>query len=165
MNGPMCPPRPVPCPQPPPPPPQPPRPPRTPSPPPPPPQPRPIPAPDSRSIWIPVSDGNYVTAQGDVCMVRSNFTGTVSVSTDSQGRRTVREVGRRVIKEEMKKENAEEEPPALPPFTSLMRRGPRTPPPPRPPLPVGASGDSSPWLSTRNPPPRPSPLSSTLGVP
>ena len=61
-------------------------------------------------------------------MVRSNFTGTVTVSTDSQGRRTVREVGRRIIKEEVKKENAEEERHALPPFTSLMRRGPRTPP-------------------------------------
>lgn len=112
---------------PPPPPPQPPRPPRTPSPPPPPPPPRPIPAPDSRSVWIPVSDGSYVTAQGDVCIVRSSFTGNVTVSTDSQGRRTVREVGRRIIKEEVKKENAEEEPPTLPPFTSLMRRGPSVP--------------------------------------
>ena len=141
---------------PPPPPPQPPRPPRTPSPPPPP---RPIPAPDSRSVWIPVSaDGSYVTAEGNVCMVRSNFTGTVTVSTDSQGRRTVREVGRRIIKEEVKKENAEEERPALPTFTSLMRRGPRTPPPPRPPPPtVNASGGGSPWLSTRNPPTRPPP--------
>ena len=98
---------------------------------------------------LPRRDGSYITADGNVCVVRSNFTGSVTVSTDSEGRRTVREVGRRVIKEEVKKEVAED-PPALPPFTSFMR-GPRTPPPPRPPLPVGASG-GSPWLSTRNPP-------------
>ena len=107
--------------------------PRTPPPPPPPPPPpRPMPQADSRDICIPVSGGSYVTAQGDMCMARSNFTGTISVSTDSQGRRTVREVGRRVIKEEIKKE-VTEDPPALPPFTSLVRRS--RSPPPRPPLP------------------------------
>ena len=128
-------------------PPQPPRPPRTPSPP-----PRPVPHEDSsrgRDIWIPVSDGSYVTASGNVCVVRSNFTGSVTVSTDSQGRRTVREVGRRIIKEEIKKAVEEEEQPALPPFTSLMQRS-RTPPP-RPPLPRSGIGRTP---SPRPPPPR-----------
>ena len=78
--------------------------------------------------------------------MRSNFTGSVTVYTDSQGRRTVREVGRRVIKEEIKKEVAEE-PPALPPFTSLVRRS--RSPPPRPPLPRSGTN--------RTPPPRPPP--------
>ena len=100
----------------------------------------------ARDIWIPVSDGSYVTESGDVCVVRSNFTGSVTVSTDSRGRRTVKEVGRHIIKEEIKQEE-EEEKPALSPFTSLMRRS-RTPPP-RPPLPVTTAG--------RTPPPRPPP--------
>lgn len=147
MRGPRCPPRPVPCPQPPAP-----QRPRTPS----PPSPRPMPQADSRrrDIWVPVGDGSYITANGDVCVVRSNFTGSVTVSTDGQGRRVVREVGKRIIKEEVKKEPLGEES-ALPPFTSLMR-GPRTStPPPRPPLPVSADGASA--ASFRNPPPRPPP--------
>ena len=105
---------------PPPPPPQPPRPPRTPSPP-PPPSPRRMPPADgsrARELWIPVSDGSYVTANGDTCIVRHNFTGSISVTRDAQGRRVVKEVGTRVVKEEPK----EEEEVPLPPFTSLMRR-------------------------------------------
>ena len=85
-------------------------------------------------------------------MVRSNFTGSVTVSTDSQGRRTVKEVGRRVIKEEVKKEQEEEEP-TLPPFTSLMRRGTRTPPPRPPPPRFGASASPVPQRAESPPPP------------
>ena len=58
---------------------------------------------------MPVSDGSYITANGDVCVVRSNFTGSVTVSTDAQGNRTVREVGRIAIKEEVKNEPLGEE--------------------------------------------------------
>ena len=54
------------------------------------------------------------------------------------GTKDRKEVGRRVIKEEVKKEQEEEEP-TLPPFTSLMRRGTRTPPPRPPPPRFGAS--------------------------
>ena len=143
MNGPRCPPRPVPCPQPP----QPPCPPRAPSPP-PPPSPRRMPPADSsraRDVWIPVSDGSYVTANG---IIRSNFTGRISVTRDSQGRRVVKEVGTRIEKEEPKEE------PALPPFTSLMRRGSRTPPP-RPPPP--RSGAAAAAAAGNTPPPRPPP--------
>ena len=133
-------------PPPPPPPPQPPRP-RDPSPPPPPP-----PQPEQggqRQVWIPLSNGMFALNDGST-LVRSNFSGRVMVETDSQGRRTVKEVGRRITKEE---------PIALPPFTSLLEREGRTPAPPRPPPPAirTSGGNSPPWLSTRNPPPRPPP--------
>ena len=123
---------------------------RDPSPPPPPPPPPPQPEQGGqRQIWIPLSNGMFALNDGST-LVRSNFSGRVMVETDSQGRRTVKEVGRRITKEE---------PIALPPFTSLLEREGRTPAPPRPPPPATrtSGGDSPPWLSTRNPPPRPLP--------
>lgn len=112
--------------------------PRTPSPPPPPSPPRshPIPSADAsrpRDLWIPVSDGSYVTANGDTCIVRNNYTGSISISRDKDGRR--------VVKEETREEAR------LPPFTSLLRPGADRTPPPRPPPPAIA----------RTPPPRPPP--------
>ena len=72
---------------PPPPPPQPPRPPRTPSPP-----PRPIPPqPNGRNIWIPVSDGSYVMADGNACVVRRNYCGKITINSDNTGRRVIKE--------------------------------------------------------------------------
>lgn len=89
---------------PPPPPPQPPRPPRTPSPPPPP---RNIPPADisrPRDVWIPVSDGTYITATGDTCMVQRNFTGSLIITKDSRGRKIIKqEPG--VKQEPMEQEN------------------------------------------------------------
>ena len=90
-----------------------------------------------RELWIPVSDRSYVTVNGVTCIVRSNFNGRISVTRDSQGRRVVKEVGTRVVKEEPKEE---EEEVTLLPFTSLMRRPgasaagapPQRPPPTRP---------------------------------
>lgn len=101
------------------------RPPRTPSPPPPPPppQPRPIPPADSsrpRDVWIPVSDGSYVIANGDACIVRNNYTGSITITQDSQGRKVVKEEPLEV---------KEEEAFTLPPFTSLMSSRRRNPPP------------------------------------
>lgn len=120
-----------------PPPPPPPQPPRIPSPP-PPPSPRPIPPADGsrpRELWIPVSDWSYVTASGDTCIVQRNYTGSITITRDAEGKR--------VVKEEPKEQES-----SLPPFTSLLRPGSsgRTPPP-RPPPPA----------SSRTPPPRPPP--------
>ena len=147
---------------PPPPPPQPPRRPRTPSPPPPPPPPpqRPFPTrPNGRNIWIPVSDGSFVTAEGNACVVRRNYCGKITINSDSSGNR--------VIKEEpldpgfqQRFRDLEES------FTSVRAGSRRNPtgaaaPPPRPPPPktppsaaVNTTGD---WLSTRNRPSTPAP--------
>lgn len=88
-----------------------------------------------RDIWIPVSDGSYVTENADTCVVRIGLTGSISVTRDNEGRR--------VVKEE----------PGLPPFKSLLRPGGSTgdrTPPPRPPPPR--------WVSPRpNPPATPVP--------
>lgn len=133
-----------------PPPPPPPQPPRTPSPPPPPspPRSRSIPPADSsrpRDVWIPVSDGSYVTLNGDTSIVRNNYTGSITITRDSQGRK--------VLKEEPL-EVKEEEAFTLPPFTSLMSSRRRNPPL-RPPPPTVSSRTSPPppprWVS----PPRP----------
>ena len=71
----------------PPPPPQPPRPPRTPSPP-----PRPIPPqPNGRNIRIPVSDGSYVMADGNACVVRRNYCGKITINGDNAGRRVIKD--------------------------------------------------------------------------
>ena len=45
----------------------------------------------SQGLGIPVSDGSYVTANGDTCIVRSNYTGSISISRDKDGRRVVKE--------------------------------------------------------------------------
>ena len=147
MTGPRCLPRPIPCPPPPP---------RTPPPPPPPaPQQTPprsqappvCPVPplstSARDVWIPVSDGTYISDNGSTCMVRTgrSFSGRVKVTYSSGAPPVVKEGN-----EEMEPHVTIKEEPALPPFTTLLKKEPRIPTP-KPPLPVQR------WTPTPPPPP------------
>ena len=147
-------------PPPPPPPPQPPRPaqqrPPSPQPPPLPPQPQPQPQPPrptqrpGRTVWIPVSDGCYAKADG--CVVRSNYTGRITINSDGQGNREVKEepLDAESIREleasftrvrDNEKRNSTG---AVPP--------PRPPPPKTPPIITTTYNSTGEWLNTRRRP-------------
>ena len=46
---------------------------------------------NGRNIWIPVSDGSYVMADGNACVVRRNYCGKITINGDNTGRRVIKE--------------------------------------------------------------------------